>query len=115
MKAFKKKQDFFPFGRLLRFLIGLAISIQVIVITYNHFSGYFVLNGFQHFLMRLLRGSLLSLIAGFMIALPDLFIINYLNKIAIWGKKTFKRILIQLGFAVSIAVVISTLITLFAN
>jgi sensor histidine kinase YesM len=115
MKAFKRMQDFFPFGRLLRFLIGLAIGIQVIVITYNHFSGYFVLDGFQHFLLRLLRGSLLSLIAGFMIALPDLFIISYLNKIAIWGIKTFKRILIQLGFAVSIAVVISTIITLFAN
>lgn len=115
MMAFKKMQDFFPFDRLLRFLVGMAIGIQVIVITYNHFSGYFVLDGFQHFLLRLLRGSLLSLIAGFMIALPDLFIISYLNKIAIWGIKTFKRILIQLAFAVSIAIVISTIITLFAN
>lgn len=50
-----------------------------------------------------------------MIAYPDLIIIRYLNNVAIWGRNTFKRILIQLGFAVSVAIVISTLITLFAN
>jgi two-component system LytT family sensor kinase len=115
MKSFKRIQDIFPFTRLLKFLIGLAISIQVIVITYNHFSGYYMLDGFQHFLLRLLRGSLLGLVAGFLIAYPDLFVIQHLNNTAAWGRKNLKRIFLQLGFSVLIAIAISSCITLFAN
>jgi sensor histidine kinase YesM len=115
MNAFKKIQDIFPFVRLLKFLIGLAISIQVIVITYNHFSGYYVLDGFEHFLLRLFRGTLLGLAAGFLIVYPDLFIIQHLSNIAPWSKKILKRIFIQIGFSVLIAVIVSTAITFFAN
>jgi sensor histidine kinase YesM len=112
---FNQIHKFFSFSRLLKFILGLAIVVQVIVITYNHFSGYYVLDSFQHFLLRLLRGSLLSVLAGFFIAYPDLYIIRYLNKITPWGKQTLRRIVIQIGTSVIIAVVISMLITLFAN
>lgn len=105
----------FSFRRILALLLSLAIGIQVIVISYNHLSGYYPLNGVQHFLLRLLRGSLLSLVAGFMITYPDLFLIRYLNRMMPWGRKVLKRIAIELGFALVVAVSISLIITLFAN
>jgi len=112
---FKQVNNFFPFNRLLKFLIGLAIGVQIIVILYNHLSGYFILDGYVHFFTRLLRGSLLSLLAGFLIAYPDLVVIHYMNKIAPWGKNIFKRVPLQLGLTVMIAAIIATLITLLAN
>lgn len=111
----KQVNDFFPFKRLLKFLIGLALGVQIIVILYNHISGYYILDGYAHFFMRLLRGSLLSLLAGFLIAYPDLLVIQCMNKIAPWGKNIFKRFPLQLGFTIGIAAIIATLITLFAN
>jgi len=113
--VFRQIRTFFPFSRLLKFLIGLAITAQIIVITYNHLSGYYVLDGFQHFLLRLTRGTILSLIAGFLITYPDLFVIRYLNNIAPWNKKILKRVSIQLVFTIIIAIIISTFITLMAN
>lgn len=112
---FKQINNFFRFNRLLKFLLGVAIGVQIIVILYNHISGYFMLDGYVHFFTRLLRGSLLSLLAGFLIAYPDLFVIQYMNKIAPWGKNGFKRISLQLAFTVCIAAIVATLITLFAN
>jgi two-component system, LytTR family, sensor kinase len=112
---FKQIHKFFPFSRLLKFLIGLAIGVQLVVIIYNHFSGYYILDGYTHFFTRLLRGTLLSLLAGFLISYPDLYVIRYMNKIAPWGKSIFKRVPLQLGLTVLIAAVIATFITLFAN
>jgi two-component system LytT family sensor kinase len=111
----KQLHRFFPFNRLLKFLIGLAIGVQVIVILYNHMSGYYVLDGYLHFFRRLLRGFSLSLLAGFLIAYPDLLVIQYLNRITPWGKSIFKRLPLQLLFTVSVAAIIATLITLFAH
>ncbi len=78
-------------------------------------SGYYELDGFQHFLLRLLRGSFMGLSAGFLIAYPDLFLIRYLNARLPWGQKPWKRIGLQIGSAILISIVISTLVTLFAN
>jgi len=112
---FKQIHKFFPFNRLLKFLIGLAIGVQLVVIIYNHLSGYYILDGYTHFLTRLLRGTLLSLLAGFLISYPDLYVIRYLNNIAPWGKGIFKRVPLQLGLTVIIAAIVATSITLFAN
>jgi len=111
----KKIHSIFPLRRLFLLLLGLAVVIQIIIISYNHLSGYYILDGYQHFLLRLLRGTLLSLLAGFLIAYPDLYIIHYLNKVAPWGEKLLGRVSVQISFAITISIVISTAITLFAN
>ena len=111
----KKIHKLFTFKQLLLLLIVLVVTIQVAVILYNHYSGYYELQHFQHFLTRLLRGSLLSLPAAFLIAYPDLIIINYLKTSAPWEKKALKRLLIQFSSAVLIAIIISSCFTLFAN
>jgi len=113
--GFRQIHNFISFSSLLKLLIGLAIGVQIIVISFNHIIGYYELENYIHFFTRLLRGFSLSLLAGFLISYPDLFMIQYMNKIAPWGKNVLKRIPIQLGLTVLIAALISTLVTAFAN
>lgn len=112
---FRQIHSVFSFRNLLKLLVGLAIGVQLIVILYNHLSGYFPLEGYSHFFQRLVRGSVLSLLAGFLIAYPDLYVIRVMNRIAPWDKKTLTRIPLQLGLAVVVAAIIAVLFTSFAN
>lgn len=112
---FRKIHNYFSFGRLLRFVLSLAFVIQLVVITYNHFSGYYHLESYAHFLIRLGRGWSLSVLAGFLVAYPDLIVIRKLNIILPWGKKVVRRVAIQTGLAIAIAITISVVITLFAH
>jgi two-component system, LytTR family, sensor kinase len=111
----KRINEFFPLAKLFKFLLFLAISIQVVVITYNHYSGFYPLRDMTHFFQRLSRGTIYSIVAGFMIALPDLFIIYKLNRWLPWGKRFIERVGLQLVLAVVLAFTISTIITLLAN
>ena len=112
---FRQIHRLFSFKKLLILLISLSVGIQIIVIVYNHFSGYYVLENVQHFFLRLLRGTSLSLLASFFIAYPDLFMIQYLNKSCPWSRKIIQRITFQFFFAIILAVLISILFTLFAH
>lgn len=105
----------FPFSKLLRLVFGMAVVLQLVVITYNHYSGYHELSGSDEFLRRLVFGIFYSLIAGFAIAYPDLGAIQYLNRHLPWRRQPLKRIAVQLLFTILIASTVSTLITLFAH
>lgn len=104
-----------PFKRLLLLLVGFSTVVQLVVITYNHFSGYAVLNDFQHFFFRLLIGSLLSVAMGFFIAYPDLYLIHYLNKAYAWNEKLWKRLFLEFPVTVVIAAFASICFTLTGN
>lgn len=106
---------FFPFGRLLRFVIGLAVFVQLCVITYNHYSGYYVLSDGNHFLLRMFRGTVLSTFSGFLIAYPDLYMIRFLNKHFSWASHAFMRSLLAFAYTVMIALLVSTTATLLVN
>ncbi|MBN2806317.1 MAG: PAS domain S-box protein [Prolixibacteraceae bacterium] len=93
----------------------MAVVLQLIVISYNHFSGYHHLNGFNELVFRVIRGIIYSMIAGFAIAYPDLLVINYLNKKLQWQQGALKRALVQFAFMIIIAVVVSSLMTSFAH
>ncbi len=112
---FRKIHNYFSFGRLLRFVLSLAFIVQLVVITYNHFSGYYHLESYAHFLVRLGRGWSLSVLAGFLVAYPDLLIIRKLNEILPWGKRVVRRVSLQIGSAIVVAVTVSVLITIFAH
>jgi len=111
----KINKELISYKQLFWLLIILVFAIQINVITYNHFSGYYVLKSFQHFLIRLLRGCALSLIASFFIAYADLIVIQILKSKAPWETKALKRIVIEFSFTLIIAVVFSVCFTLFAN
>jgi sensor histidine kinase YesM len=89
--------------------------LQVIIITYNHLSGFFYLTGIRDFLARLIFSSVLTTIAAFLIAYPDLIVIRYLNRHFSWNKRIIERVIIQIIATVIIGVAVSTLITLFAH
>jgi PAS domain S-box-containing protein len=112
---FKQIHKIFPFSKLFKLVLGMALVLQMIVITYNHFSGYHELNNFTEFTMRVIRGIIYSTIAGFAIAYPDLFVIQYLNKNFQWSKNALKRIAFQITLMVVIAVTVSSLLTTFAH
>jgi sensor histidine kinase YesM len=103
------------FKRLLLFLVVLTTLVQLVVITYNHLTGYDVLIDFQHFFFRLTVGVLLSAIMGFFIAYPDLYLISYLNEVAPWNKKLWKRLFIELPVTILIALFVSMFFTLIGN
>ncbi len=111
----KINKQLVSYKQLIWLLIILVLTIQINVTTYNHFSGYYVVKDFQHFLLRLLHDCVLSLIASFFIAYLDLIVIQFLNAKAPWNTKPLKRILIEFSFTLIIAVLFSVCFTLFAN
>ncbi|MHC1777240.1 MAG: sensor histidine kinase [Lentimicrobium sp.] len=115
MMFFRQIHNYFPFKRLFFLLLGLAIGIQLIVITYNHLTGYYILSGYLHFFLRLIRGIILSLAGAFLIAYPDLFLIRYFNRYAPWGKRIAMRLVLQISFAVLIAGLVSLAVTFTAH
>ncbi|MCU0459445.1 MAG: sensor histidine kinase [Bacteroidales bacterium] len=111
----KRINGLIPLPRLIRFLIGISVAIQLIVIIYNNLSGFYPLQNFTHFLLRLLRGVLLTVPAAVLIAVPDLLIIDWMNRRFPWSRRVMPRVLIQFVATLAIAVLISVLMTLTAN
>lgn len=112
---FHQLNGFFPFRKLLKLLLAMSVGIQVVIISYNHLSGYYHLDGIVAFLLHLLIGSFFMLIAAFLISIPDLLIIRYLNQSYKWNNKLLIRIIIELCLTVFVAVFGSILITLLVN
>lgn len=115
MNSIKKIHSLISFSNLFRLLLGFAVTVQIIIITANHISGYSAVDNYIHFISRLFFGSSLSLIAVFAIAYPDLFLIHFLNKTFPWEKRTLSRILIHLVAGTLLAVIISIFITLLSH
>jgi PAS domain S-box-containing protein len=112
---FKQIHRIFPFSKLFKLVLGMAVALQIVIITYNHFSGYHELQNFTEFTLRVVRGIIYSMIAGFAIAYPDLFVIRYLNKNFKWSRGALKRATIQFILMFAIAVTVSSLLTSFAH
>ncbi len=112
---FKQIHKHFPFSKLFKLVLGMALVLQVVVITYNHFSGYHELHDSNEFILRVIRGIFYSMIAGFAIAYPDLYVIQYFNKNLQWGKGALKRAVLQFVLMFVIAVTVSSLLTIFAH
>ena len=112
---FKQIHKIFPFGKLFKLVFGMAVIVQLVVITYNHFTGYHELHGLNAFLFRGLRGIIYSMIAGFAMAYPDLFVIQYLNQNFKWSNAALKRAVLQFVSMFFIAVTVSSLLTTFAH
>lgn len=111
----KQIHKLLPFSKLFKLVLGMAIILQLVVITYNHFSGYHELNSFAEFILRVFRGIFYSMIAGFAIAYPDLIVIQHLNNKYQWSSGVFKRALIQFFLMLLIAISVSSLLTTFAH
>jgi len=104
-----------PPDRLFGLLLGLTIGIQLVIITYNHLSGFLVLRSTGEFLVRLVIGGILSLVAIIMITLPDLYIIRYLDRSFDWNRKPFLRLGLQFILSILFSTVVAILITFVSH
>lgn len=112
---FSQIHKLISFNKLFKLVLGMALVLQFVVITYNHFSGYHELNSFTEFVLRVIRGIFYSVLTGFAIAYPDLFVIQYLNKYFQWSMGVLKRATVQFALTIIIAIFISSLLTFFAH
>lgn len=113
--AFRDINRFFPFIKLFRLLLGMVIVVQLIIITYNHLSGFHVLESTVYFIVRLIRGVGLSLVASFLLAYPDLFVMRFLNRNFSWKRFVVARVAVEFVFAVILGFFISLLFTTIAH
>ena len=113
--ALKHLHKLIPFRNLLKLVIGFAVAVQLIVISVNHMTGFYELNGLTHFMYRLGRGTLLSIIAGFAIVYPNLWVIGYLNDTVSWRANVFFRVVVQLLLTALIGAVIAVCFTTFSH
>jgi LytS/YehU family sensor histidine kinase len=111
----KINKELISYKQLGWLLIILVFVIQINVIAYNHLSGYYVLRDFNHFLVRLFRGSILGLIASFLMAYVNLVAIQFLKTKAPWETKAVSRIVVEFSLTIIIGVLFSVCFTLFAN
>src|SRR6056297_3022567 len=111
----RKLHQLIPFEKLFKLLVLFSVTLQIIIISYNHLSGFFHLTGVRDFLARLIFSSVLTTIAAFLIAYPNLFVIRYLNRHFSWNKRIIERVIIQIITTVIIGIAVSTFITLFAH
>ena len=104
-----------PIKLLLWFLLGTSAVIQAVIMSYRHLMGIYLIKDAVTFWATIILSSLIGTIAGFALAVPDMYVINRLNKQFRWGEKTTLRICIQLVSTIIIAIVISTLLTLLSE
>lgn len=104
-----------PSDRLFGLMLGLAVSLQLIIITYNHLSGYLVLSGLGEFLTRLIIGSLLSLVAIVLTTYPFLYIIRYLNEVFDWKHHPFQRLSLQFFLTILFSTLVAIFITFVSH
>lgn len=113
--ALQEINRFFPLRKLFKLLLGMVIVIQLLIITYNHLSGYHVLENSAYFMIRLVRGVTLGLFASFLLAYPNLFFIRFLNKSFSWHNHAFRRVILQFTFTITLAFVVSAIFTTTAQ
>lgn len=93
-------------------LVALSFIIQIVVISYNHLTGYVIVDSWIHFLQWLVENTIISTVAGTVVVLCDLMIIRLLNFKYKWTESVIKRVVVQLILTIFSAVIISTATTL---
>lgn len=111
----RKLNSFFPLRKLLNFVLLMSFSIQLILIVYNHFTGFSVITSFLHLVVRLIYGTALTIVGGFLVTVADLMVIRYLNRKFAWNSRPVLRVIIQFGFSILIAVTATSLITIISH
>jgi len=97
--------------KLLLLSLTLAAGVQLMVITYNNLTGFYSLSGPTEFIVRFVSGTLLSLLAIFLIAWMDLRIIHHLNRTFPWFNRLISRVSVQFSLTVILALLASSLVT----
>jgi hypothetical protein len=94
---------------------AFTFVIQLIIISYNHFTEFVVLDGFTELMSRLIIGTALSLL----VTIPALYInsglVRVLSSKFPWDRYFAKRLIAELAGAIAIAALLSAILTLIAH
>lgn len=112
---FKKIKSFFPFPKLFRMLIFLSLGLQLIVVSQMYFFKPDIFQTPVLVLIRLFRGTVLTFLAGLILAYPYLNLIRYLNISLPWKSKAVKRFCIQFPLAILAGLLITPVILIPAG
>ncbi len=112
---FKKNNSLIPFAKLFKMLIILSVSLQLFVVSQMYFFKADIFNDPVLVLIRLFRGTVLSLIAGIILAYPYLSLIRHLNVSFPWKSKPVKRFCIQVPLAIVVGMLITPVILIPAG
>jgi len=103
------------FIRLLKLLIYLSLGLQIITVSQIYFFKNELFSDPVFILIRFFRGTILSFLAGAILAFPYLHLIRRLNDGLPWKKNTLKRLLIQFPVAVIAGLLITPVILMPAG
>ncbi len=92
-----------------------AFLVQIIVISYNNYTGYVALSGLREFTFRLFFGTIFSFILALLIIGIDIFFINRIDKKYPWSESPSIRVFADSMLALTSAIVISGTITALLN
>lgn len=92
-----------------------ALFIQILIITYNHFSGLIYVTGITNFIVRISAGTIFSSIFGLIIVYIDLQIRNILDKYFPLPEKLYLRIPAEIIAAMSAGILVGALLTVISN
>lgn len=112
---FMKIHSFFPFTKLFRMLIFLSIGLQLIVISQMYFFRPDIFSDPVLVVIRLFRGTVLTFLAGIILAYPYLYLIRFLNVSLPWKSKAVKRFCIQFPLAIGVGILITPVILIPAG
>ena len=83
------------FRNIVKALIFLSVGMQVIVISQMYFFRGDLFSDPNMFLMRILRGTILTFVAGSFLSYPGIAVIRKLNIILPWKDNPLKRFFMQ--------------------
>jgi LytS/YehU family sensor histidine kinase len=92
-----------------------ALFIQLLIITYNHYTGYINISGTGNFLLRLFIGTTISALFGLLIVFIDLKIISFFDKMFPPPQKLYFRIPIEIFVSLISGAMIGAVLTISAN
>lgn len=92
-----------------------ALLIQLLIISYNHYTGYINVTGIDNFLIRLLIGTSFSTLFGLLIVFIDLKFINLIDKTLPIPEKLTLRIPVEIFIAGLSGAIIGSILTLSAH
>ncbi|MDP3398022.1 MAG: histidine kinase [Bacteroidales bacterium] len=110
--------DYFrPFSArsVLMLLVVSSFILQLVVLSYNHYTGFVLIDSWEELFTRLTINTTICAIAGTVIVIFNISCIRYLNRTIPWSHNILKRVSAQLSFTIASAVFISTLTTFFSN
>lgn len=101
--------------QILATLLAASFLLQLIIITYNHLTGFNEISSWVDLLAGLGFGTFFTFLTAIILALLDLAFINFLNEKLPWNLRAAPRIISDVVFASIPGAFIGILLTLFVN